>query len=381
MTPSRSLALRVVSLVVAFVAGALFVHLTEGPAGAPGWTTVASLERPRAFARAVALATGELLVVGGLDPDDPQVTSTSSEIFDPRTGRVATLPDRLLGRLNQTVTVGWGDRVVVVGGTEWRGDGWAPVDRVDVFMPFSHRWIGAQPLKQARSSHGATALLDGRVLVTGGNSGARLLRTTEIYDPTRDRWTLAASLPRPRTDFSIATLPDGRVLVAGGIEDRAGRSATSLLYDPVDDSWSEGPPLDVGRINHATVPLPNGDVLLIGGDGPGAGTAELYVAREGRFVYAGALAEPRVVPQAALLPDGRVLVSGGLPDIYVRTAFTPVHGAELWDAATRRWSDAPSAPSGRAYAVNVAVSGGLIRVSGSGDDERAYDSIEWYRAR
>ena len=349
-------------------------------AAAAGWETVGSLERPRAYARAVPLATGEILVVGGLDPDDPEVTSYRSEVFEPSTGKVTVLPQPLLGRLNQSVTVGWGDRVVVAGGTEFRrGDRgsmyWAPVDRVEVFIPGSRRWLVAAPLLDERSDHGATALHDGRILVTGGNQGTRLLRTTEIYDPSRDVWTPAAPMPRARTQFSIATLPDGRVLVAGGFREDGRLTISTLLYDSARDAWTEGPQMLDARLNHVMVALPGGDLLFVGGESYGSGTAERYDFRKNRFTDAGRLTAPRVVPQAALLADGRVLLTGGLA-FPARGGFRPLAETEIWDPRSSSWQAGGEAPSPRAYGLLVRTERGLFRVSGSGDGEEPARTVE-----
>jgi len=56
-----------------------------------------------------------------------------------------------------TVTLAAGDRVVVAGGVEWSGKSFGSTDRVDVYLPYEHRWTVAKPLRQARSDHGAVA--------------------------------------------------------------------------------------------------------------------------------------------------------------------------------------------------------------------------------
>jgi hypothetical protein len=356
---------------------------TDTAAGA-GWDTVASLERPRAYARAVPLATGEILVVGGLDPDDPEVTTYVSELIEPSTGRVTRLPQPLLGRVNHTVTTGWGGRVVVIGGTEFRrgaGDStyWSPVDRVEVFIPDSRTWLVGAPLIDERSDHGATALPDGRILVTGGNQGTRLVRTTEIYDPSRDVWTPAAPMPRGRTQFSIATLPDGHVLVAGGFREDGRLTISTLLYDPARDAWSEGPQMLDARLNHSMVALPGGDVLFVGGESYGSGTAERYDFRKNKFTDAGRLASPRLVAQAALLGDGRVLLTGGLAFPARIGAFRPLVETEIWDPRTGAWNASGDAPSARAYGSLVRTDLGLFRVSGSGDEQEPVQTVERFR--
>ncbi|MGH2715647.1 MAG: hypothetical protein ACRDM7_17510, partial [Thermoleophilaceae bacterium] len=71
------------------------------------------------------------------------------------------------------------------------------------------------------------------------------------------------------------------------------------------------------------------------------------------------------------------VLSGGLAiDARTRKAFAPLAVAELWDPATNAWAPLPDPPSERAYGVLVATERGAFRVSGSGDGERAFRSIE-----
>ncbi len=153
------------------------------------WEQAGALAAPRAYATAVTLVTGEILVVGGLDKDDPKVTSVTSELFDPLTGHARVLDQRLPGRVNHAAVAGAGGRVAIIGGSVWIGDGWAITDRVDVYLPYEHRWKEGQPMLHGRTGVRATALKDGRIFVTGGYDGPRLTRTTEIYDPMSDHWS------------------------------------------------------------------------------------------------------------------------------------------------------------------------------------------------
>src|SRR5512133_1066316 len=256
-------------------------------APAKGWTDCATLGQPRAFAEAVALPTGEILIVGGLDKSDPLVTNPKTELVDPLAHRVAVLPQQLVGRLHQTATLGAGERVVQAGGVVWSDGSWTPVARVDVYDVKTRQWRTAAPLHDARSDHAAVALKDGRVMVIGGNFDTRLLSTVEILDPRVDRWTMAASLPRPRTQHAAMRLADGRVLVAGGIDIDGGATDTTFLYDPIANAWSYGPRMREARLQESGVVLPSGDVLFVGGNGSSAGSSELYLAREERFELSG----------------------------------------------------------------------------------------------
>jgi hypothetical protein len=98
----------------------------------------------------------------------------------------------------------------------------------------------------ARAENTATLLLDGTVLVAGGNSGSSaigFLASAELFDPGSGSWTGTGSMIEAR-DFPMATLlPDGRVLVAGGLHQTGCTSGTPCsgsidplasaeLYDP-----------------------------------------------------------------------------------------------------------------------------------------------------
>jgi hypothetical protein len=346
----------------------------NAPATTPHWQTIGELTQARAYASAVALANGKILVVGGFDRSADDVMNVKSELIDPATGKVTLLPQSLLGRVHQTITTAWEDLVVVAGGVEWHDTYWSPVDRVDVFRPSQRGWVLGAPLNHKRSDHAATALQDGRVLVTGGNANTTLLASSEIYNARSDKWTAAAPMPRARTQHSAVTLFDGRVLVTGGIDATGAPTNTTFLYDPGTDSWTDGPPMTIPRFQQVVVALPNGDVLLAGGDGAASGTSEIYRFGEGRFVESGTLVTPRLVAQGAALPDGRVVLSGGLP--LRMHEFAPLASAEIWDPKTGLWTALPPAPTPRAWGSIVIVRGVVYQLSGTGQGETAYRTIE-----
>ncbi len=342
---------------------------------AEGWKTLGQLSAPRAYPSVVALPTGELMVFGGIDMDDPSVVKPTTELVDPASGKVAVLPQRLPGRINHTATLTTDGLVIVAGGTEFDKTEWLPMDRVDVYVPTERRWRSASPLQTGRSDHGAAALKDGRVLVTGGNRGIVLLRSSEIYDPKTDTWKPAAPMPTTRARSTMVTLSDGRVLVAGGLEVNGSPSRTSLLYDPSADKWRSGPLLSVERVLHSTVQLPSGDVMFIGGQHGASGSAERFVASTGAFVHAGALVQPRMGAQAAALADGGVLIAGGLIVDAYKTTFDATSRAEQWDPTTNTWHEVAAAPTARALGRLVPTKAGLIQIGGAQGD-RALASIE-----
>ncbi|HET8826242.1 MAG TPA: kelch repeat-containing protein, partial [Terriglobales bacterium] len=77
-------------------------------------------------------------------------------------------------------------------------------------------WTSAANLSQPRTNAASVLLTDGRVLITGGDSGSGALNSAEIYDPAADSWTQTTPMTSARANASAALLQDGRVLIAGG---------------------------------------------------------------------------------------------------------------------------------------------------------------------
>lgn len=95
---------------------------------------------------------------------------------------------------------------------------------IDLNVPSQNQaWRRVGDLAFARRHINATLLADGKVLVTGGTSGAGFNDTTrpvfpaELWDSATETWTTMASQTVGRFYHSVAVLlPDGRVLSAGG---------------------------------------------------------------------------------------------------------------------------------------------------------------------
>jgi hypothetical protein len=188
-------------------------------------------------------------------------------------------------------------------------------------------------LTDGRSSHTATLLTDGRILVAGGFqiNGRRLigLQTAELYDPATRTWSTTGSLAQGRANHTATLLPNGMVLVAGGLTGDLDKLDSAELYDPSTGLWtSTGNLLQVRESATATL-LPSGQVLLAGGEGDGepALVAELYDPATDVWSATGSLNTGHVEATATLLPNGLVLLAAGL-----------TQAAELYNPATGLWT-------------------------------------------
>src|SRR4029450_12574504 len=79
-------------------------------------------------------------------------------------------------------------------------------------------WKATSSLSTAHSSHTATLLPNGMVLVAGGiDSSGSVSASAELYDPASRTWTVTGSLNTARDAHTATLLQNGLVLVAGGI--------------------------------------------------------------------------------------------------------------------------------------------------------------------
>jgi N-acetylneuraminic acid mutarotase len=297
-------------LVAAGFNGSNFLASAELYDSADGsWTATGDLGVPRAEHTATLLPNGQALVTGGTGNDNFEVLA-SAQLYYPPTGMWKR--SRMnLGRRGHTATLLPNRQVLVTGGA---GGGSA-----ELYDPTARAWTFTSSLGTARWYHTATLLPNGQVLVAGGlnkHNGLISLDSAELYDPATGMWAATDSLATGRSSHTATLLPNGQVLVAGGYNDlRGGYLASVELYDPANGVWAATGGLATGRSSHTATLLLNGLVLVAGGyNALGGGflaSAELYDPATGMWTATGSMANGRYYHTATLLPNGQVLVAGG----------------------------------------------------------------------
>jgi hypothetical protein len=293
-------------------------------------------------------------------------------------------------------------------------------------------FVPTGPMARPRAGHTATLLEDGRVLIFGGWSGSQPARDAEIYHPETGTFTRIPESFEPREGHSATLLADGRVLIAGGCCGfNLGFSA--LIIDPSGGQVTRRSWMSQSHYGHSGTLLPNGKVLIAGGtwdfvDGTPM-DPELYDPVTGTFSRAGrhaGMRNPNVPPygylKATLLSAGRVLFTGGQPEIYdsasgqfrlTRPMISPLYRAgvlghsatllgngtvlivggganlppacggigtpEIYDPASESFRAISSTPAGRSHhTATLLHDGSVLLVGGLAQDCRSTDSAELY---
>ena len=234
----------------------------------------------------------------------------------------------------------------------------------------SGTWTATGSLNTARDEHTAILLPNGMVLVAGGYRVLQIA-SAELYDSASGTWSVTGSLNKGRYGHTATLLPNGMVLVAGGFNSYPSMyaHASAELYDPASGTWSVTGSLDTARSGHTATLLPNGKVLIAGGVNyvgsfnPLA-SSELYDPGSGTWSAAGSLTTARFRHTATLLPDGKVLVAGGFDS----AGFNGGASAELYDPALGTWSATGSLNAARSDHTATLLPNGMVLVAGGLDN-------------
>src|SRR5581483_1627283 len=190
----------------------------------------------------------------------------------------------------------------------------------------SGTWTLTSQMANSEQNATSTLLQNGKVLVSGGDLGglAVIIGNAQVFDPSTNSWQAAPPMKAPRMGHSGTLLPNGKVLIAGGMRYISPNMVilkTAELYDPIANTFTATTPMVTARQAHTATLLPNGKILVVGGLYyylPRLGylvctaSAEIYDPNTVTWSSAGNMSVPRCGHTATLLPNGKVLIAGGL---------------------------------------------------------------------
>lgn len=314
------------------------------------WTPTGSMVETRRDHTATLLENGRVLIAGW---------SENAELYDPVTGTFSFAGETLFNHFQgSTATRLLDGRVLIVGGN---GD----QTSAEIYDPATETFTQTGSLNEVHSYHTATRLPDGRVLIAAGqdSTGPQSHAVAELYDPETGTFSLTGSMNQHRSGHRAVLLSDGQVLIMGGHRTTTPGFGLVLnsaeLYDPETGSFSPTGSMNQYRTGHAAVLLSDGRVLVAGSTS-GVPIAELYDPETSTFSPTGSMSEQRRNHTATLLSDGRVLLVGGIVGVGPLTTSS----ADLFDPATEIFTATASMTSARHSHTATLLLNGQVLVTG-----------------
>jgi hypothetical protein len=249
---------------------------------------------------------------------------------------------------------------------------------------------------------GHTFLADGRLLVAGGHISNNVGEPkAAIYDPVTNSWTRLPDMNAGRWYPSNTTLANGDVLVVSGDQDTTvGVNPLPQVWQTASNTWRNLTNAQLSLYLYPSMHLaPNGKVfmaipseitryldtsgsglwttvatrkfgfrdygssamyddgklLVVGGGDPPTTTAEVIDlnAPTPAWRLVGSMNNARRQFDATLLPDGKVLATGGSSGAGFDNSSTPVYAAEMWDPVTEQWTTMASNTKYHGYHSNA----------------------------
>jgi hypothetical protein len=309
------------------------------------WLTLPPMSSPHAHHTATMLLNGDVLVAGGLEGDSLGDLGTdntnTAQLFNVRTGQWEAVPGMNQARQMQTANLLPSGQVLVAGGIDASG---ASTKTAEIYDPVSNTWTQAASMLGAHSQHTATSLADGNVLVAGGNlatlGSPSPSAVVEQYNPTSARWVSTQTLGSSRRWHSAFRVGDRVVVTGGYMANGAALNSTELFAA---GSWKNGGVLP-SAVGQAMGMVTSGGGVLLAGGYTGAGVisdVRSYDLNSAKWtLLQGTLALARAEAGSAVLNDGSLLLVGGKDNVTGTTG-----QVEKVDPATGIGTALPPLPS------------------------------------
>jgi len=323
------------------------------------FTPTGNMSSGRAGHTATLLPDGRVLIVGGN-------SLTTAELYDPSTGAFTATGDTNGNPYPTTATLLPDGRVLI---------GWGAAS-AQLYDPGTGAFTATGMMTVPPPFDTATLLPDGRVFFATYYWGA-----SELYDPRIG--TFSPTSTTAAYESTATLLMNGKVLVTGGNDD-PGPNDFAEVYDPSTGIFTRVGEMTAPRANHSATLLPDGNALIIGGSswtGWGTGTlyyscclssAELYDPVTGLFASTGSMAAGRAGHTVTILSNGNVLIAGGYGDAGVPAT------AELYHPLTPIPAPVLLSLSGDGQGQGAIQHAGTTRIASADDPAAAGEYLSIY---
>lgn len=293
-------------------------------------------------------------------------TGQDAFVWDPATQTKVAVPANF-GDLHCAAQTFLSDgRVIVAGGVIV-----SPHDGITVtaiFDPATNEWSNMQPMHYPRWYGTTTRLPDGRILASSGDMpGGGRANIPEIYDPATNVWTLL-----PNSAFKDLGLYPQMFVLPNGKVFKAGTSTSTFLLDPAAGTWANGPTNSFGSSGYAesSAMYSPGKIIRSGGNDPSiTDTATIdMTAANPQWKKVQSMHFPRRRHNMVILADGEVMAVGGTrsaDDLGDGVLTGAVYEGEIWNPATEQWTVTARMTDDRMYhSAAILLPDGRVLTSG-----------------
>ena len=328
------------------------------PAVTGQWTSVAPL--PFNSSALHLLPTGMVMFYG------VRPTGTDTRLWDPVTASTSLMPLPGYNVFCSGHAFLADGRLFFAGGHIVDGVG---LPNSSTYDAASNVWTPGPNMNAGRWYPTATTLANGDVLVVTGKIdntvGVDLL--PQVFQAATGTWRNLTS-----AQLYVDLYPRMHLAPNGKVFNSATSQTTRYLDTSGTGAWTVVAATNTPgyRDYGSSVMYDDGKVLVMGGVDPPTSAAEVIDlnAATPSWRLVGSMAFARRHLNATLLPDGKVLVTGGTSGPGFNNTATPVFAAEMWDPATERWTTMASAQAVRLYhSAALLLPDGRVLTTG-GDD-------------
>ena len=296
-------------------------------------------------------------------------------------GAVTAIPNTRTNMFCSGHTFLYDGRLLVIGGHLGR-DGWGE-PHTDLFDFRNPSWTANDDMWEGRWYPSGCQLPNGDILAISGtlDTLATSAAIPEVWSPTlRNGWRQLTNATRVLAYYPQTFLaPNGKIFVAGPDRntdylDTQGLGQWTFVGNHVQNFQ---------RSYGAAVQYGDGSYLQVGGGDPPSSTCEIIDlnAPSPAWTMTGSMTFSRRHHNATILPDGTVLVTGGTSGAGFNNDVGAVLAAEIWNPSTGTWTKMASESSHRIYHSTAALlPDGRVLATGGGRPKATNGGTDHYDA-
>ncbi len=321
------------------------------------------------------LYTGNVLVVSGTgnNPNDPLMQAA---LWNPQAGTITVQSLEYDMFCNGLVGLPDG-RVLIAGGTLAYNPSFLGYQRLSTYDPATGLFTDEPSMAHGRWYPTTTMLGNGSVMIYSGYTETGPTNNTiEIFSESSGLGTPLTTPWTPPLYPRLHLLPNGNIFYSGS-------TTPSNIYNPSTNTWTMGvAATNYGgtRLYGSSVLLPltpansyDPRVMIFGGGNPATATSEIIDlgAATPAWVYGPSMSAPRIEMDATLLPNGKVLLTGGSTNDEDET--TAALNADMYDPVANTMSAAGTEAYARLYhTVTLLMPDATVWVAGSNPAQGTY---------